>query len=135
MSTSRENLEVVVAWLDAMRRNDLAAVEALLEPGVVWRGLPTDAICGDRADVLEMLRVDEMQKGLRTVDALELVAGDGAVVLGVRSPELNEIGDVPLPGQLFNVFTVRDGRIAAIQDYAERAEALRAAGANGPAWT
>ena len=134
MSAHREKLEVVVAWLDAMRRGDLAAVEALLAPDVVWRGLPADAVCHDRSDVLDMLRADELHKGLRSIDALELVAGDGGVVLGVRSPELVEIGDVPLEGRLFNVFTVRDGRIASIQDYATRADALTGAGAKAPVW-
>ena len=134
MTTPRERLEVVVAWLDAMRRADLAAVEAILEPTVTWRGLPADAVCQDRDEVLDMLRADELHTGLRAVRALELVAGDDAVALGVRSPELDAIGDVPLDGQLFNVFTVREGRIASIQDYATRAEALRAAGGADPAW-
>jgi limonene-1,2-epoxide hydrolase len=134
MATTRDNLEVVVAWLDAMRRADLAAVEAVLAPGVTWRGLPTDAVCHGRSEVLDMLRADELHEGLRSIDALELVAGDDAVVLGVRSPELDAIGDVPLDGQLFNVFTVRDGRTATIQDYANRADALRAADAAEPGW-
>jgi ketosteroid isomerase-like protein len=134
VSQTRENLEVVVAWLDAMRRRDLAAVEEVLEPDVVWRGLPADAVCHDRGEVLEMLRADELHEGLRAIGALELVAGDGTVVLGVRSPELNEIGEVPLEGQLFNVFSVRGGRISSIQDYAHRADALSAAGAEAPGW-
>jgi limonene-1,2-epoxide hydrolase len=134
-TTARQNLEVVVAWLDAMRRRDLTAVERLLEPDVVWRGLPVDAVCHDRAEVLDMLRADELHEGVRSIDALELVAGNGGVVLGVRSPEFHEIGDVPLAGQLFNVFTVRDGRIASIQDYANRAVALSAAGAKEPGWS
>jgi ketosteroid isomerase-like protein len=134
VSQTRENLEVVVAWLDAMRRRDLGAVEEVLEPDVVWRGLPADAVCHDRAEVLDMLRADELHEGLRAIGALELVAGDGSVVLGVRSPELTEIGEVPLEGQLFNVFRVRAGRISSIQDYAHRADALSAAGADAPGW-
>ncbi len=132
MSTARDNLEVVVAWLDAMRRADLAAVEAVLESTVVWRGLPASAVCHDRDEVLDMLRADELREGLRSIWALELVAGESAVVLGVRSPALDAIGDVAPPRQLFNVFAIRGGRIAAIQDYATRADALRAAGAEEP---
>jgi hypothetical protein len=76
----------------------------------------------------------ELHDGLRSIDALEVVAGNDTVVLGVRSPELDEIGDVPLEGQLFNMFTVHEGRIASIQDYAKRADALHAAGAHAPDW-
>jgi hypothetical protein len=79
-----------------------------------------------------MLRADKLHEGVRSVNALEPVARDGRVVLGVRSPEFHEIGDVPLAGMLFNVFTVRNGRIASIQDYANRGDALRAAGADEP---
>src|SRR5439155_23653327 len=111
-----------------MRRADLAAVEAVLESTVVWRGLPAGAVCHDRDEVLDMLRADELREGLRSIWALELVAGESAVVLGVRSPALDPIGDVAPPRQLFNVFAIR----AAIQDYATRADALRAAGAEEP---
>ena len=133
ISARRENLEVVVAWLDAMRRGDLSAVEALLAPDVVWRGLPPDAVCHDRIEVLNMLRADELHEGLRSIDALELVAGDGTVVLGVRSPELTKLSDVSLEGQLFNVFGLRNSRIVSIQDYARRGDALAAADAQAPA--
>jgi ketosteroid isomerase-like protein len=118
-----------------MRRADLAGVEELLEPDVVWRGLPAGAVCQNRDDVLDMLRAEELHEGLRSTHALELVAGDDAVVLGVRSPELTEIGGVPLHGQLFNVFRLRNGRISSIQDYARRGDALSAADAHAPAWS
>jgi hypothetical protein len=52
----------------------------------------------------------------------------------VRADELREIGDVPLAGQVFNVFRLRDGRIVGIQDYATRREALDAATARDPDW-
>jgi hypothetical protein len=42
---------------------------------------------------------------------------------------------VHLDGQLFNVFSVRAGRISSIQDYAHRADALSAAGAEAPGWS
>jgi ketosteroid isomerase-like protein len=133
MSAQRENLEVLIAWLDAMRRGDLAAVAELFAPDVVWRGVPADAICHNRDEVMDMLAAD-LPPGPRTPQALELVAGEGAVVLGIRSPVLVEVGEEPLPGQMLNVFTVHDGRITAVRDYAERADALRAAGAAEPGW-
>ena len=39
-----------------------------------------------------------------------------------------------LAGQLYNVFRVREGRIAAVADYALREDALEAAGATEPDW-
>jgi hypothetical protein len=38
------------------------------------------------------------------------------------------VGGEPLGGQIFNVFTLRDGRIVRIDDYRGRNEALAAAG-------
>lgn len=76
----------------------------------------------------------DLPAGTRAPHAVELVAGDGAVVLGVPSPELVEIAGKPLLGQLLNVFTVRDGRVTAVQDYPGRAVALGPAGAAEPGW-
>jgi ketosteroid isomerase-like protein len=133
VSLQQDNLAVVVAWLDAMRRGDLQAVDTLFAPEVVWRGVPAEAVCRDRREVLDML-AGRIEEGFDSVDALELVAGEDAVVLGIRSPDLNEIGEQPLPGQLFNVFNLRDGRIVAARDYAERGVALEAAGVRPPEW-
>ena len=104
-----------------------------MAPDVVWRGVPVDAVCHNRDEALDMLR-DDLRDDLRPIHAVELVAGPSAVALGVRSPELTDVGGEPLTGQVFNVFEVRDGRIVAIQDYAQRADALRAAGAAEPGW-
>ena len=101
---------------------------------MVWHGVPADAVCRGRAEVLERLR-RTVARGVPRAEALELIAGDRAVVLGVRSPDLREIGDVPLSGQLYNVFEVRDGEIASARDFARRDDALRAAHADAPLWT
>jgi ketosteroid isomerase-like protein len=130
----QQPLAVLVAWIDALRRGDLEAIEGLLDPEVVWRGVPADAICHDRRDVLDMRR-EQLAAGLVRVSAAELVAGDEAVVLGVRSDELREIGGVDLAGQVFNVFRLAEGRIVAIQDHATRQAALVDAAAEPPRWT
>jgi len=136
MSTaaSEQGLGVVVAWLDAMRRGEPEAAAEYFDPDVIWHGLPADAVCRNRAEVLEMLR-RTVARGLPRASALELVAGDGAVMIGVRSADLREIGDVPLSGQLYNVFQLRDGVIVFATDFARREDALGAAGADPPAWT
>jgi len=45
----------------------------------------------------------------------------------VRGPTLIEVAGEPLEGQIFNVFTLRDGRIIRIDDYRRRSQALAAA--------
>jgi limonene-1,2-epoxide hydrolase len=138
-------LEAVVGWLDAMRRGDLEAVAEWFDPRVTWRGVPDGAICSNRDEVIDMLRNAltpcpedprsyTPDEGLRGALAVELIAAHGAAVLGAKVPGLQEVGDVPLRGQLFNVFHVRDGRIVEVADYAHRDDALRAAGATAPAW-
>jgi limonene-1,2-epoxide hydrolase len=139
-------LEVVVGWLDAMRRGDLDAAAGWFHPDVTWKGVPEDAVCRNRAEVIDMLgdslvpchedpRAYELEDGLRGANAVELIApSPGTAVLGAKIPGLSEVGGMELAGQLYNVFRVRDGRIAAVADYALRQEALEAAGATPPDW-
>jgi limonene-1,2-epoxide hydrolase len=147
METREANaIEVVVGWLDAMRRADLDDAAGWFHPRVTWKGIPDDAICLNRDDVLEMLRDSltpcpedpaayELDESLRGAEVVELiVAPAGAVVLGAKVHGLSEIGGEDLGGQLFNVFRVLDGRIVAVADYARREEALEAAGAAAPVW-
>ena len=139
-------IEAVVGWMDAMRRGDLAAVAEWFHPQVSWRGVPKEALCRNRNDVLEMLGESlvpcpedperhELEPGLRGAVAVELITANAeTVVLGAKVPGLSEIGGADLGGQLFNVFRVDGGRIVDVADYARRQEALAAAGARAPAW-
>jgi limonene-1,2-epoxide hydrolase len=129
---SAKPLDVVVGWMDAMRRGDLEEVKRWLDPDVTWRGVRDAAICRSRAEVVEMLQGS--LEGRLGADAVELIAGDDAVVLGAKVPGLAEIGGVEPRGQLFNVFRVGCGRIIAVEDYPHREEALAAAGASAPQW-
>jgi ketosteroid isomerase-like protein len=136
MSTApnEQALAVVVAWLDAMRRGDLETAAGCFHPDVTWRAVRDAALCGNRSEVVDMLAAS-LATGAPRATALELIAGRTAVVLGVRSDDLREIAGVPLPGQLYNAFEIRDGRIASARDFSHRGETLRAAGALEPQWT
>ncbi len=37
----RDNIEFMVGWLDALRRDDRAALTATLDDDIVWQGLRT----------------------------------------------------------------------------------------------
>jgi ketosteroid isomerase-like protein len=130
MSTPEDNIKVILSdWLDALRRHDLDAIEQRMAPEVFWQGIREDLVCEDREEAMEMLR--EQQREEHGVEALELVATEEKVVLGVRSTQLQEVGGVPLGGQIFQVFTLREGVIVRVDEYERRGEALAAAGADG----
>jgi hypothetical protein len=68
------------------------------------------------------------------VDALELLADADHVVFGVRNYARQELAGVQLDGQLFMVFTLRDGQIVHLRDHAHRTEALSDAGLDYQWW-
>jgi ketosteroid isomerase-like protein len=99
---------------------------ALLDEDVTWKGLRAEWVCHGREEVIQTFRWGLEQR--RDIDALEFTRTDDQVVLGARGPSITEVGREPLRGQIFNVFTLRDGRIVRIDDYRGRSEALAAAG-------
>jgi ketosteroid isomerase-like protein len=133
-SIAQENLEtVMIDFFGALRRGDFEAAGALLDPDVSWQGLREEWVCQGREEVLSTFRSG--LEARREIDALEFTRAGDQVVLGARGPSISEVGDEPLEGQIFNVFTLRDGRIVRIDDYRRRGEAFTAAGvAVGADW-
>jgi ketosteroid isomerase-like protein len=126
-TTGQENLEtVMIDFFGTLRRGDFEAAAALLDPDVSWHGLREEWVCHGPAEVIETFRGALAER--REIDALEFTRGGDRVVVGVRGSSITEVGGEPLEGQIFNVFTLRDGRILRIDDYRRRGEALAAAG-------
>ena len=128
------NLEIIFSdWLDAIRTGDLERLAARITPETTHHGVRPELICRNGAEVVANARGASEQ--LPQVDAVELISSGDNVVLGVRSPDIGQPGIEELQGQVYLVFTLRDGRITEIRDYLTRAEALAAAGAAGqPDW-
>jgi hypothetical protein len=130
MSTPEDNIKVILSdWLDALRRHDFDAMARRMAPDVFWQGIREDFVCEGREAAMELLR--EQQREEHGVEALELVGTDEKVMLGVRSTQLQEVGGLPLGGQIFQVFTLREDIIVRVDEYERRAEALAATGAEG----
>jgi hypothetical protein len=130
MSTPEDNIKIILAdWLDALRRQDLDAIEQRMAPEVFWQGIREEFVCVDREEAMSLLR--EQQREDYGVEALELVGTEEKVVLGVRSTQLREVGGVALGGQIFQVFTLHDGIIIRVDEYERRRDALEAADAEG----
>ena len=126
-------LELLLDWIDALRRPDLDAIHELLAPDVVWYGLSDDLVCTGRPAVLDVL--GEQVPVRCDGDALELLRGPAHLVLGTRSDSLPHPAGIDVHGQIYSVLELRGDAFATIRDFARRANALNAAGLAGrPVW-
>jgi hypothetical protein len=125
----RHNLEVILAWLDALRRRDREALTLILDRAIVWQGLRDDLSCHGADEVIATF-IAARDEGY-DIDALELIPANAHVVLGVRRAELQDIDGFELHGEIYNVFAIGDDTITRIEDYADRDAALAAAGLAG----
>ena len=123
---AQANLQLVLDWIDALRRHDIDVIAERFHPGVTWTDLTGGVACNGREQVLAWLRAAPVEPP--DVDALELLANDDHVVLGVRNHVRQELAGVRIEGQLFTVFTLRDGQIMHLRDHAHRDDALAQAG-------
>jgi ribosomal protein S18 acetylase RimI-like enzyme len=121
----RQNIELLWGWFDALRRRDTESMAAALDAGVLWQGVRPDLICSGPDEVIAafVAAYDANQE----INSLELLGGDGHIVLGTHAREL-AIDDVDTAGEIYNVFTIERGKITRIEDYLEREEALASAG-------
>jgi ketosteroid isomerase-like protein len=121
----RHTIELLWGWFDALRRRDTEAMAARLHPDVVWQGVTQDLVCHGPDEVIAAFLngYDANQH----IDSLELFGTDRNIVLGVRGSGLGDIADGVIGDEIYNVFTIEDGRITRIEDYLERDDALRAA--------
>jgi limonene-1,2-epoxide hydrolase len=126
------NLELVLDWIGALRRSDIESLADRFHPDVTWQDVSGSVACRGREQVLAWLRAS--LAGPHQVDALELIANRDHVVLGVHDESREELAGVELKGQLFTVFTVRDGQIVQLRDHAQRAKALAEAGRSDHQW-
>jgi len=123
---AQANLELVLDWIDALRRGNLDLIAERFHPDVAWEDVAGGVACKGRDEVLDWLRAAPSQP--TDVDALELLADADHVVFGVRNHARPELAGVQLDGQMFTVFTVREGQIVHLRDHAHRADALSDAG-------
>jgi ketosteroid isomerase-like protein len=132
---SDENVEVVRAQIDAYNRGDYDTALALLDKKVEWHvpevaalDAPASGIVQGRARVAEQfarwLEAWETH-AFEVTDALS--QGDDVFIAGLQVGRGRHSGlDIRVP--TFHVFTVRDQKIVAMRAFAERANALEAAG-------
>src|SRR5512133_4310031 len=108
-------------------RDGVDAVADLLDPQVVWLAAqPGPWDCQDREQVVESFR-RQYVLGVRADFGEPVEVGD-KVILDVRPYRRDEQGNKTDEQRLWQVLTMRDGKIIRIQDYPDQATALQAAG-------
>ena len=122
----RSTIEFMIGWLDALRRDDVEALKATLAPDVVWQGLRDEWVCHGAESVIDTFAGEREAK--QEIGALELLGADDHVILHASGGDIVAIEDVPLPDGIYNVFALEAGTIIRIDDYADRRDALAAAG-------
>ena len=122
-------METVFDHFHARRRGDIDAVAAGLDADVVHQGVHSELLCTGRKAVLQRVR-QSLAGGETGIERLELHSAGDNVVVGIAGPRFREVPF--LNGEIFMVFTTRDGRILRIDDYRTREEAFRAVQLDGP---
>jgi len=130
---AQANLEVVFDWMNAMRHRDIDVIAELFAEDVVWVDVAGDVACDGSDQALSWLRSTPIE--LNEVDAIELLANDEHVLLGVRNHAREELAGIQLEdGQTFTVFTLRERRIVRLRGHIHREEALEDAGLQEYRW-
>jgi ketosteroid isomerase-like protein len=129
---SNDNVDLIRRAYEAYARGDLTSMLGFVDPDLEWTYLdpglqdPEPQVCHGRRE-LNVALERRAERGL--VSELEEVVGNGERVMVVaRTPGVDAYRVTPADDLNFTVFTVRDGRIVAIRDCRERAEALALAG-------
>ena len=125
----RANIEFMIGWLDALRRDDLAAVTATLARDIVWQGLREEWACHGPEAVGETFA--ERRDASGEIEAIELIGAERHAIVHIRGGALTAVEDIPLPDGIYNVFTLDNGTVLRVDDYAEREQGLTAAGLPG----
>jgi ketosteroid isomerase-like protein len=126
MGPRRDNIEFLIGWLDALRRGDLPAMRAGLRDDAVWLGLRPEWRCNSGEEIAETFVA--RREHYAEIATVELIGAERHAVLHAHGGDLDRVEDVPLPDGIYNVFAIEANRITRIDDFADRAAALKAAG-------
>src|SRR5262245_39457116 len=124
---SEQNVEVVREVWDAYERGDYARVAAFHDPYIVVVALEEGALYGSDAVLASWDRWNEAWEEVET--SPEEVIGHGdRVFVAARFQARGRGSGIEVETSLYEVYTVRNGKVLRIDEYAHRAEALEAAG-------
>jgi ketosteroid isomerase-like protein len=124
---SPEDLETVRRAYDAFARGDLETLRSFLAPDIEWRTTPEVPFMGNYAGIDEFLRgMGEWTSAFDdvTTEVEEMIDAGETVVVGHRMRGRGRDSGVEVDLRLWQVVTVRGGKLAVMRDYTSRDEAL-----------
>jgi hypothetical protein len=129
------NIDIVLGGLaDAIRSRDPERIAEFLGPDLVREGLEPGLRCDGRQQAMSVIR-NRFAAAPLIVQAVEATVTGQHVIVGLRGPGFNGMpGDLETVGQIFNVFTLTDGKVVRWRDFLTRQEALEAANAEDQPW-
>ena len=130
------NIELVKKAYDAFQKGDINGVLALADPDVDWKlpdmeGIPFSGSRRGLGEVAEFFRqVDELMQ-LRSFTPREFIAqGDRVIVLGYYDWVIRKTG-ATLGAEWVHSFTIRNGKLIALEEFTDTAKVLEAFGLAG----
>jgi len=125
--SEEENVETVRKLWDAFARDDLDGVFALADPHVVMVTLEEGALYGQDAVRRNHERwIETWEEAEATVEEA-IGVRDHVFVVG-RLRGRGRASGVEVEQRLYDVYTLRNGKILHVEEFRERSDALEAAG-------
>jgi ketosteroid isomerase-like protein len=129
---SKQNVDLVRAFIDAMARGDRLATRAALDPAIEWTPIESDpgyAVHRGLEDVEAwLIEWAEVFPDLRWEVERIVDAGADVVVALVRAAGRGATSGVDLETPVYGtVFTIRSGKIVRIEEHESSRRALKAA--------
>lgn len=113
--------------VDAFGRTDMDALSSLMDPGVTWHADNAHAACGDRDEVLTLMR-SQLAAGMRA-ELVESQVSGALVLVGMRLTGPAELlPEFARDRPHYMVITTRADRIVHMQDCIDRPHAAALAG-------
>jgi ketosteroid isomerase-like protein len=130
-----ENAEIIRRLYRAFNEGDAGAVsegftdDAEFRPAFIGGGIVEGAVYRGRDGIAEFVEVQKETWRSLTADPVTIRdLGGNRVLVEVRLEAVGRASGVAVHRSTWNVFELRDGKVAAGRVYAARAEALEAAG-------
>jgi ketosteroid isomerase-like protein len=129
---SNENVDLIRAGYKAYARGDVSGMLELMDQDLEWIYLdpsfedPEPQVCHGRHELRVALE-RQAQRGLNA-ELEEVVGNADRVMVVVRTPGIDAYRLRKADDRNYAVFTVREGRIVALRDCRDRAEALKVTG-------